>query len=148
MEFPKNLKYTKEHEWIRVEGEMAYVGITEFAQGELGDIVYVEVDTVGETIEIDEVFGTVEAVKTTSDLFMPVSGEILEFNSQLDENDGDNPSLINDDPYGEGWIVKIKLSDLGQLDSLLDAESYTDLVSNTPKMKVDASYFLITISKN
>ncbi|HPK09339.1 MAG TPA: glycine cleavage system protein GcvH [Saprospiraceae bacterium] len=129
MEFPKNLKYTKEHEWIRVEGEMAYVGITEFAQGELGDIVYVEVDTVGETIEIDEVFGTVEAVKTTSDLFMPVSGEILEFNSQLDENDGDNPSLINDDPYGEGWIVKIKLSDLGQLDSLLDAESYTDLVS-------------------
>ena len=129
MEFPKNLKYTKEHEWIRVEGEMAYVGITEFAQGELGDIVYVEVDTAGETIEIDEVFGTVEAVKTTSDLFMPVSGEILEFNSQLDENDGDNPSLINDDPYGEGWIVKIKLSDLGQLDSLLDAESYTDLVS-------------------
>ena len=129
MSVPSNLKYTKDHEWVKIDGETATVGITHFAQGELGDIVYVEVDTVGETIEIDEVFGTVEAVKTTSDLFMPVSGEILEFNSQLDENDGDNPSLINDDPYGEGWIVKIKLSDLGQLDSLLDAESYTDLVS-------------------
>ena len=109
MTFPENLKYTKEHEWIRVEGDTAYVGITDFAQGELGELVYVEVDTVGQTIAKDEIFGTVEAVKTTSDLFMPVSGEILEFNNLLDESDGDNPGLINTDPYGDGWIVKVKL---------------------------------------
>ncbi|MBP6539096.1 MAG: glycine cleavage system protein GcvH, partial [Saprospiraceae bacterium] len=102
MTFPENLKYTKEHEWIRVEGDTAYVGITDFAQGELGELVYVEVDTVGQTIAKDEIFGTVEAVKTTSDLFMPVSGEILEFNNLLDESDGDNPGLINTDPYGDG----------------------------------------------
>ena len=128
MTFPENLKYTKEHEWIRVEGDTAYVGITDFAQGELGELVYVEVDTVGQTISKDEIFGTVEAVKTTSDLFMPVSGEILEFNPQLDESDGDNPGLINEDPYGQGWIVKVKLSNPEELADLLDAEAYAVLV--------------------
>ncbi len=129
MEIREDLKYTKEHEWLRLEGDSAYVGITDFAQGELGEIVYVEVDTVGEEIEKDEVFGTIEAVKTTSDLFIPVSGTILEFNPQLDENDGDQPDLINSDPYGEGWIVKIQLSDPSQLDELMDHAAYSDLVS-------------------
>ena len=129
MIFPDNLKYTKEHEWIRVEGNIAYIGITDFAQSELGELVYVEVDTVGQTIAIDEIFGTVEAVKTTSDLFMPVSGEILEFNNKLDEADGDNPGLINDDPYGEGWIVKISLTNPDELDKLMDAAAYQALVS-------------------
>lgn len=129
MNFPDNLKYTKEHEWIRVEGNIAYIGITDFAQSELGELVYVEVDTVGQTIAIDEIFGTVEAVKTTSDLFMPVSGEILEFNNKLDEADGDNPGLINDDPYGEGWIVKISLTNPDELDKLMDAAAYQALVS-------------------
>lgn len=124
MNFPDNLKYTKEHEWIRMDGDVAYIGITDFAQSELGELVYVEVDTVGETIAKDEIFGTVEAVKTTSDLFMPVSGEILEFNSKLDEADGDNPGLINEDPYGDGWIVKIKLTKPEELDELMDAEAY------------------------
>ena len=110
MNFPSDLKYTKEHEWIRVDGDHAYIGITDFAQSELGELVYVEVETVGETIAKDEIFGTVEAVKTTSDLYMPVSGEIIEFNGKLDETDGDNPGLINEDPYGDGWIVKIKLT--------------------------------------
>ncbi|HMT52277.1 MAG TPA: glycine cleavage system protein GcvH [Saprospiraceae bacterium] len=128
MTFPENLKYTKEHEWIRVEGDTAYVGITDFAQGELGELVYVEVDTVGQTIAKDEIFGTVEAVKTTSDLFMPVSGEILEFNNLLDESDGDNPGLINTDPYGDGWIVKVKLVNADELADLLDAAAYTALV--------------------
>lgn len=128
MTFPENLKYTKEHEWIRVEGDTAYVGITDFAQGELGELVYVEVDTVGQTIAKDEIFGTVEAVKTTSDLFMPVSGEILEFNNLLDESDGDNPGLINTDPYGDGWIVKVKLVNADELADLLDATAYTALV--------------------
>ncbi|MBK6496664.1 MAG: glycine cleavage system protein GcvH [Saprospiraceae bacterium] len=128
MTFPENLKYTKEHEWIRVEGDTAYVGITDFAQGELGELVYVEVDTVGQTIAKDEIFGTVEAVKTTSDLFMPVSGEILEFNNLLDESDGDNPGLINTDPYGDGWIVKVKLVNADELADLLDAAAYTSLV--------------------
>ncbi|MBK6664781.1 MAG: glycine cleavage system protein GcvH [Saprospiraceae bacterium] len=128
MTFPENLKYTKEHEWIRVEGDTAYVGITDFAQGELGELVYVEVDTVGQTIAKDEIFGTVEAVKTTSDLFMPVSGEILEFNNLLDESDGDNPGLINTDPYGDGWIVKVKLVNADELVDLLDAAAYTSLV--------------------
>ncbi len=128
MTFPENLKYTKEHEWIRVEGDTAYVGITDFAQGELGELVYVEVDTVGQTIAKDEIFGTVEAVKTTSDLFMPVSGEILEFNNLLDESDGDNPGLINTDPYGDGWIVKVKLVSADELADLLDAAAYTALV--------------------
>lgn len=128
MNIPDNLKYTKEHEWILVEGDVAVVGITDFAQGELGELVYVEVDTVGQTISKDEIFGTVEAVKTTSDLFMPVSGEILEFNPQLDESDGDNPGLINEDPYGQGWIVKVKLSNPEELADLLDAEAYAALV--------------------
>ena len=129
MNFPSNLKYTKDHEWIRTEGDVAYVGITDFAQGELGEIVYVEVDTVGETVSQHEIFGTVEAVKTTSDLFMPVSGEVLEFNVLLDEGDGDQPGLINEDPYGEGWIVKIRLTDASQLDDLMDAGAYQSMVS-------------------
>lgn len=129
MEFPTNLKYTKEHEWIRVEsGNIAYIGITDFAQGELGEIVYVEVETVGEELEKDDVFGTVEAVKTTSDLFMPVSGKVLEFNPSLDENDGDDPTLVNTDPYGKGWIIKVELSDPTELDSLMDASAYEELV--------------------
>ncbi|HPQ97928.1 MAG: glycine cleavage system protein GcvH [Lewinellaceae bacterium] len=129
MNTPENLKYTKEHEWIRVEGNTAYVGITDFAQGELGELVYVEVETVGETVEQDEVFGTVEAVKTTSDLFMPVSGKIVAFNPALDENEGDNPGLINEDPYGEGWVIQIEMTDSSQLESLLDAAAYQELIA-------------------
>lgn len=130
MNLPENLRYTKEHEWLLLnEDGTALIGITDFAQGELGDIVYVEVETVGETIDLDEVFGTVEAVKTTSDLFMPVSGEILEFNPELDETQGDNPGLINTDPYTTGWIVKIKPTDPSQLEGLLSAEAYADLIS-------------------
>lgn len=128
MNIPENLKYTREHEWLRVEGDEAYIGITDFAQSELGEIVYVEVDTVGDTISKDEIFGTVEAVKTTSDLYMPVSGEILEFNNQLDEADGDNPGLINSDPYGEGWIVKIKITNTAELDDLLNPEEYAEAI--------------------
>lgn len=128
MNIPESLKYTKEHEWIRVEGDVAIVGITDFAQGELGELVYVEVDTVGQTVTKDEIFGTVEAVKTTSDLFMPVTGEILEFNGQLDESDGDNPGLINEDPYGEGWIVKVKITNPDELAELLDATAYAALI--------------------
>ncbi len=130
MEFPEGLKYTKEHEWIRVEEDgTAYVGITDFAQGELGEIVYVEVETVGEELEKDAEFGVVEAVKTTSDLFIPVSGTILDFNEELSADGGDNPGLINEDPYGEGWIVKIQLADAAELDDLLDEEAYRELVS-------------------
>ena len=129
MNAPKELKYTKDHEWVSVKGEIATVGITDFAQKELDELVYVEVETVGETFAKEEVFGTVEAVKTTSDLFMPVSGEVLEFNEELDENKGDNPTMVNEDPYGKGWIVKIKMSDLSELDGLMDSEAYTDLVS-------------------
>lgn len=102
MNIPENLRYSKEHEWVRIEGDEAYIGITDFAQSELGELVYIEIDTVGQTVERDEVFGTVEAVKTTSELFMPVTGEIIEFNPSLDEADGDNPGLINEDPYGDG----------------------------------------------
>ncbi len=129
MNFPQDLKYTKEHEWIRVEGDYAYVGITDFAQGELGELVYVEVDTVGEVVEKDEVFGTVEAVKTTSDLYMPVTGEIVEFNEALSDKGGDNPGLINEDPYGDGWIVKIKLTQPAQLADLMDSVAYAASVS-------------------
>ena len=130
MTIPAELKYSKEHEWVKVlEDNTALIGITDFAQGELGELVYVEVETVGEDIAKEEVFGTVEAVKTTSDLFMPVSGKILEFNPALDENDGDNPGLINTDPYGEGWVVKIALSDTAELDGLMDAEAYQSLTS-------------------
>jgi len=130
MSFPAELKYTKDHEWIKLtDDNTAYVGITEFAQGELGEIVYVEVESIGETLDKEEVFGTVEAVKTTSDLYMPVSGTVTEFNPKLDENDGDDPTLINSDPYGEGWIVKIELSDLEELGTLLDAAAYEALVA-------------------
>jgi glycine cleavage system H protein len=130
MNFPSNLKYTKEHEWLRIEADdVAYIGITDFAQSELGDIVYVEVETVGETIEKDEIFGTIEAVKTTSDLFMPVSGKILEFNPKLDQSEGDDPALVNSDPYTDGWIVKIRLTDLAQLKDLMDAKAYSAMVA-------------------
>ena len=128
MKFPSDLKYSKEHEWVRVDGNVGYIGITDFAQGELGDLVYVEVETVGETLEKDEVFGTVEAVKTTSDLFMPIGGKILEFNSAIDEGEGDDPTLINSDPYGDGWIVKIEITNPDELEELMDAASYEELV--------------------
>ena len=124
MNIPANLKYTKEHEWIAIEGDVATIGITDFAQSELGDIVYVEIETVGETLSKDEVFGSVEAVKTVSDLFMPVSGEILEFNEALEGN----PELVNSDPYGEGWMIKVKLTDASQYDQLLDAATYEGLI--------------------
>ena len=120
MNFPSNVKYTSEHEWIRVEGDEAYVGITDYAQSELGEIVFVDVDTVGETIGQGEVFGSVEAVKTVSDLNMPATGEVLEFNEALN----DQPELVNNDPYGEGWMVKITVNDPAELDNLLDAEGY------------------------
>ena len=129
MNIPDNLKYTKEHEWILVEGDVAVVGITDFAQGELGELVYIEVETVGQTLAKDEIFGTAEAVKTTSDLFMPVGGEVLEFNDQLDESEGDNPGLINEDPYGEGWIIKIKLTNVAELDDLMDATAYAAFIA-------------------
>ena len=120
MQFPDNLKYSKDHEWIRVEGDEAYVGITAFAAGELGDIVFVDVDTEGESLDKDEVFGSVEAVKTVSDLFLPVSGEVLEFNEALE----DAPESVNDDPYGDGWMVKIKIADVSELGGLMDAAAY------------------------
>lgn len=129
MDFPKDLKYTTDHEWMRVEGDTAYVGITDFAQKELDELVYVEVETVGETLDKDEVFGTVEAVKTTSDLLMPVGGEILEFNPKLDESEGDDPTLVNSDPYGDGWIVKIKITDTSEVEDLMDAEAYEEMVA-------------------
>ncbi|MFT5645732.1 MAG: glycine cleavage system H protein [Aureispira sp.] len=125
MNFPENLKYTKDHEWVRVEGDEAYVGVTDFAQGELGDIVYIEIESEGETFDQEEIFGSVEAVKTVSDLFMPLSGTVLEFNTALEEE----PELVNTDPYGAGWMIKIKLSDLAQLDELMDVKTYQDLVS-------------------
>jgi glycine cleavage system H protein len=120
-----NLKYTKDHEWILVEGDVLTVGITDFAQGELGEIVYVEIETEGETLDNEEVFGTVEAVKTVSDLFMPVNGEIIEFNAKLEEN----PELVNSDPYGEGWMIKIKISDTSELENLLSVDAYKDLIN-------------------
>ena len=124
MEFPKELKYSKDHEWLRVEGGNAYIGITEFAQGELGDIVFVDVDTEGEELEKEEVFGSIEAVKTVSDLFMPINGEVLLFNVKLE----DEPELINTDPYGDGWVIKISIADVSELDELLDAAAYQELV--------------------
>lgn len=124
MNVPSNLKFTKDHEWVRVEGDIAVIGITDFAQHELGDIVYVEIETVGENLGKEEVFGSVEAVKTVSDLFMPISGEILELNENLDGN----PELVNTDPYNEGWMVKVKITDSTELDSLMDAEGYKDLI--------------------
>ncbi len=124
MNFPQELKYTKDHEWVSVQGDIATIGITDFAQSELGDIVYVDIETVGETIEHEQVFGTVEAVKTVSDLFMPVSGEIIEFNKALDTQ----PELVNTDPYGQGWMVKVKMSDPAQANSLLTADAYRSLI--------------------
>jgi glycine cleavage system H protein len=124
MNIPDNLLYTKEHEWIRIEGDHAVIGITDFAQGELGDIVYVEVETIGETLNKEAVFGTVEAVKTVSDLFMPLSGEVLELNSNLDSQ----PDSVNKDPYGEGWMIKIKLTNTSEVGELLKPEAYKSLV--------------------
>ncbi len=124
MNTPNDLKYTKDHEWIKIEGEVATIGITDFAQGELGDIVYVEIETVGDTIDNGEVFGTVEAVKTVSDLFMPVSGEVIAFNEALESE----PELVNSDPYGEGWMIKVKMSDTTEVDKLLEASSYQELI--------------------
>ena len=124
MNVPENLKYTKDHEWLRAEGDVAYIGITDFAQGELGDIVFIEIETVGETLEIEEVFGTIEAVKTVSDMFMPVGGEVLEINPALE----DSPDLVNKDPYGKGWMIKIAIKDKKEIDELLSAEAYKALL--------------------
>jgi len=124
MNIPDNLRYTKDHEWIRVENNEAYVGITDYAQGELGDIVFIEIETLGEHLEQEEVFGTVEAVKTVSDLFMPVSGNITKINDKLEEK----PDLVNKDPYGEGWMIKLELDDVNQVNSLLDAETYKKMI--------------------
>ncbi len=126
MIIPENLKYTKDHEWLRTEGEFAYIGVSEYAQGELGDVVFVEVNTVGETLNKKEAFGTIEAVKTVSDVFMPVSGEVLEFNSLLESN----PEVINKDPYGEGWIVKIKISNIEEANDLMDSEQYKEQIGH------------------
>lgn len=125
MNFPAKLKYTKDHEWIRVDGDVAFIGITDYAQGELGEIVYVDITTEGETVAKDEVFGTIEAVKTVSDLFMPVSGEVLEFNAELE----DKPELVNEDPYGTGWLVKISITDVAEVDELLSAADYQKLIA-------------------
>lgn len=125
MNIPENLKYTKDHEWVLVDGDVVTIGITDFAQGELGDIVFVEIETEGETIDKEEVFGTIEAVKTVSDLYMPVTGEIIEVNADLE----DNPEVVNQDPYGGGWMVKIKLSDTSEVDTLISAEDYKALLS-------------------
>ena len=124
MNVPADLKYTNDHEWLKIDGENAIIGITDFAQGELGDIVYVEVETEGESLESEEVFGTIEAVKTVSDMLMPVSGEVVEFNEELETT----PELINKDPFGKGWIIKIKLADVGDVDKLIDADAYKELI--------------------
>ncbi len=124
MNIPENLKYTKDHEWLLIEGDVATIGITEFAQGELGDIVYVEVETVGDTLKAEDVFGTVEAVKTVSDLFLPLSGEITEFNEKLESE----PEIVNEDPYGKGWMVKMKIQDQSEISNLLDAAAYKELI--------------------
>jgi glycine cleavage system H protein len=127
MNIPDNCRFTEDHEWVRLEGgNTAYVGITDFAQSELGELVYVEVETVGETVEAGSIFGAVEAVKTTSDLFMPVTGKVLEFNADIDDSKGGDPGLINSDPYGKGWIVKIELSNPADVDKLLDAAGYKE----------------------
>lgn len=125
MNIPSNLKYSKDHEWVRVEGEVAYVGITDFAQSELGEIVIVDITTEGETLEHEAVFGSIEAVKTVSDLFMPIGGEILEINPKLE----DNPELVNSDPYGEGWMVKVKMTNPSEVNNLLDAEAYKAIIA-------------------
>ncbi len=125
MNIPVELKYTKDHEWVKLEGDVATIGITDFAQGELGDIVYVEVETIGETLEAEEVFGTVEAVKTVSDLFLPLPGEVLELNTTIE----DAPETVNEDPYGEGWMIKMKVSDLAAFEALLSADDYKELIA-------------------
>ena len=125
MNIPDNLKYTKDHEWVKVDGNIATIGITDFAQGELGDIVFIDIDTEGEELENEEVFGTIEAVKTVSDLFMPISAEVLEFNEDLE----DSPENINTDPYNKGWIIKVNISDTSELDALLSSEQYRNLIS-------------------
>ena len=125
MNIPSNLKYSKDHEWVRVEGDMAYIGITDFAQSELGEIVIVDITTEGETLTQEAVFGSIEAVKTVSDLFMPVGGEVLEVNPKLE----DNPELVNSDPYGEGWMIKVKMTDPSEVGKLLDAEAYKALIA-------------------
>lgn len=124
MNTPTELRYSRDHEWVRIEGDIAVIGITDFAQGQLGDIVFVDVTTEGETLEVDEVFGTIEAVKTVSDAFMPISGEVIEFNGELE----DAPELVNKDPYGDGWMIKVKMSDPSQVDSLLSAEDYIAMI--------------------
>jgi len=124
MNFPEELKYTKDHEWVKLEGDVATIGITDFAQSELGDIVYVDVDTLDETIDVNEVFGSVEAVKTVSDLFMPITGEVVEFNEELE----DEPEAVNNDPYGKGWMIKVKVSAIKDVESLLDATAYKELI--------------------
>lgn len=124
MKIPENLKYTKDHEWCLVEGDVVTIGVTDFAQSELGDIVFVEVETEGDTLEQEEVFGSIEAVKTVSDLFMPIDGEIIAFNEELESS----PEVVNNDPYGEGWVIKVKLSEAAQLDGLLSAAAYKELV--------------------
>jgi glycine cleavage system H protein len=126
MNLPDNLKYTKEHEWVRVEGDVAYIGITDFAQSELGDIVYVDIDTVDKQISRDDVFGTVEAVKTVSDLFSPLSGTVVEFNEKLENN----PELVNSDPYGDGWIIKLSVENTAELDELLSVEAYREVIGH------------------
>ena len=124
MKFPKELKYSKDHEWVRIEGEIAIIGITDFAQGELGDIIFIDIDTQGENLEKEEVFGSVEAVKTVSDLFMPINGEVIAVNEKLE----DNPELLNTDPYGEGWIIKITIDNFDELNELLNVKEYKELV--------------------
>ena len=126
MNIPEELKYTEEHEWVKIEDNIATIGITDFAQGELGDIVYLEIDSLDSEVALNEVFGTVEAVKTVSDLFMPVGGKVIEMNSNLE----DKPELINEDPYGEGWIIKIDISDLSEVDSLLSPEEYKNMIAS------------------
>ena len=124
MNIPTELKYTKDHEWLKIDGEIATIGITDFAQQELGDIVYIEIESIGETLDAEEVFGTVEAVKTVSDLFMPLSGEVLEFNAALE----DTPEFVNDDPYKSGWMIKVKIEDPSQISDLLDFDAYKQLI--------------------
>ncbi|MCK9270468.1 MAG: glycine cleavage system protein GcvH [Bacteroidales bacterium] len=124
MNIPDNLKYTKEHEWVKIDGDIATIGITDYAQNELGDIVFIEIETEGETLEREETFGSIEAVKTVSDLFMPLGGEVLEFNSALEQA----PETVNRDPYGDGWIIKVKIADKGEIKDLLDAEAYKNLI--------------------
>ena len=146
MNFPQNLKYTNEHEWIRVEGDIAYVGITDYAQEQLGDIVFVDIPTVGETLEAGETFGTIEVVKTISDLFLPLAGEILEQNEALEEN----PELVNKDPYGEGWLIKMKPADASAAEDLLDAEAYKAVVNGdeTVPALMEADYIVVSNSNS